>query len=73
MDEEGCLSLPNIWLPIARSLEIHLTYLDEKGRKQERKLKEFDARVVQHEVDHLEGILIVDYHVKADLKAPKQM
>ena len=35
--------------------------LDAKGHEQELKLKDFDARVVQHEVDHLEGVLIVDY------------
>jgi peptide deformylase len=60
-DEEGCLSLPNTWLQISRSVEIIVRYVDEKGQEQERKLKDFDARVVQHEVDHLEGILIVDY------------
>ncbi len=62
IDEEGCLSLPNVWLPIVRSTGITVTYLDEKGKEQERKLQDFDARVVQHEVDHLEGVLIVDYH-----------
>jgi peptide deformylase len=61
IDEEGCLSLPKIWLPVPRAVEITLTYQDEKGEQQERRLKDFDARVVQHEVDHLEGILIVDY------------
>lgn len=61
LDQEGCLSLPNVWLMIPRSIEITLTYKDLKGKKQERKLKNFDARVVQHEVDHLEGVLIVDY------------
>ncbi len=61
IDQEGCLSLPNVWLMISRSLDIALTYTDLKGKKQERKLKNFDARVVQHEVDHLEGVLIVDY------------
>lgn len=61
IDEEGCLSLPNVWLPIPRSIEIALTYTDEKGQNQERVLKDFDARVVQHEVDHLDGVLIVDY------------
>jgi peptide deformylase len=61
LDEEGCLSLPNIWMPVPRPIEIQLTYLDEKGKKQERRLKDFDARVVQHEVDHLDGVLIVDY------------
>ena len=68
IDEEGCLSLPGIWLPIPRSTEIALSYLDEKGKPQERKLKDFDARVVQHEVDHLDGVLIVDYVPAAMVK-----
>jgi peptide deformylase len=59
--EEGCLSLPGIWVPVPRSLSIRLEYLDAKGAKQERLLTSMDARVVQHEVDHLEGKLIVDY------------
>jgi peptide deformylase len=59
--QEGCLSLPGVWLDIPRSKEITLTYLDGRGKRQERKLKDFDARVVQHEVDHLDGVLIVDY------------
>ena len=59
--EEGCLSLPGIWLEISRPVSITLKYLDTKGNEQERKLERVDARVVQHEVDHLEGVLIVDY------------
>ncbi len=61
IDEEGCLSLPHVWIPVPRSVEITVKYLDEKGKPQERQLQNFDARVVQHEVDHLEGMLIVDY------------
>lgn len=61
IDQEGCLSLPNVWIDIPRSMEITLTYTDLKGKQQERKLTHFDARVVQHEVDHLDGVLIVDY------------
>ena len=61
IDQEGCLSLPNVWLMIPRSVGITLTYTDMKGKKQQRKLSHFSARVVQHEVDHLEGVLIVDY------------
>ncbi len=61
VEEEGCLSLPGMkWIPVARSVEIVVTYLDEKGQPQERRLKNMNARVVQHEVDHLEGILITD-------------
>ena len=59
--EEGCLSLPGLWLKVPRHTAITITYLDEKGKAQERKLTEWDARVAQHEVDHLDGILIVDY------------
>ncbi len=59
--EEGCLSLPNIWLPVPRSTSIVVKYLNAKGQPQERKLEDMDARVVQHEVDHLDGKLITDY------------
>ena len=59
--EEGCLSLPDTWIDVRRPESIVLAYFDEKGKMQERKLDMLDARVVQHEVDHLEGVLIVDY------------
>ncbi len=64
LDQEGCLSLPDVWLQIPRAVEIAVSYTDEKGKKQERRLRDFDARVVQHEVDHLDGILIIDYPQK---------
>lgn len=59
--EEGCLSLPGIDVNVERAVEIQVRYLDEKGTEQERHLHDLDARVVQHEVDHLNGVLIVDY------------
>ena len=59
--EEGCLSLPKIWRNIERHLGIIIQYTDVKGQPQERKLTGFDARAVQHELDHLDGVLIVDY------------
>jgi peptide deformylase len=59
--EEGCLSLPGIWMNVARPTEIVVRYTSPKGAQEERRLAGLDARVVQHEVDHLEGILIVDY------------
>lgn len=65
-DQEGCLSLPNVWLLVPRHTEITLEYTDIKGKKQQRRLAHFDARVVQHEVDHLDGVLIVDYAARAD-------
>jgi len=63
--EEGCLSLPRVWLYVPRHTEIIVRFLDEKGKEQERKLSGWDARVVQHEVDHLNGKLIVDYGAKS--------
>jgi peptide deformylase len=64
MGEEGCFSLPDVWLLVPRAREIIVRYQDERGRGQERALSDFDARVVQHEVDHLHGTLIVDYSAK---------
>lgn len=59
--EEGCLSLPEVWVQVPRSTSIVVTYLDGKGKEQERMLTNLEARIVQHEVDHLDGKLIVDY------------
>lgn len=59
--EEGCLSLPEVWVQVPRSTSIVVRYLDARGKEQERMLTDLDARIVQHEVDHLEGKLIVDY------------
>ena len=65
--EEGCLSLPGIDVKVERPTEITVTYLDIKGKEQERKFSKFDARIVQHEVDHLDNVLIVDYTQYASL------
>lgn len=59
--EEGCLSLPNLWIDVPRAKSVVVRYIDAKGTPQERKLEAMPARIVQHEVDHLEGKLIVDY------------
>ena len=59
--EEGCLSVPGKWAQIKRYSEITVEYLDEKGSQQTLKLNELNARVVQHEIDHLDGILFTDY------------
>ena len=55
--EEGCLSYPGIFLKIKRAKEIEVEGLDIKGRKINLKAKNFLARVFQHEIDHLDGIL----------------
>ncbi|MBU0458613.1 peptide deformylase [Patescibacteria group bacterium] len=59
--DEGCLSLPGLTVKITRPIEITVVYLNEKGEEQERKLSGMDARIIQHEVDHLDNILICDY------------
>src|SRR3989338_2287049 len=55
---EGCLSLPGISCEIRRSKRIKLEALNLKGQKVVCEFQDFPARVVQHEVDHLNGVLI---------------
>jgi peptide deformylase len=59
--EEGCLSCPDIRVEISRYPEIKVRAYDPEGRKVSRRYLDFAARVVQHEMDHLDGKLIVDY------------
>lgn len=54
---EGCLSLPSIWGFVLRSPKVEVEYLDEKGKKRTRTFTGFMATIVQHEMDHLNGIL----------------
>lgn len=56
--EEGCLSLPEYFTNISRSKKIKLKALDENGNKIKIKARGFLARVLQHETDHLNGLLI---------------
>ena len=54
---EGCLSIPNIWGRVGRKKEIVLTYQDEKGTTHTKSFKGYMATIIQHELDHLNGIL----------------
>ncbi len=54
---EGCLSLPNIWGTVLRSPKVSVEYLDEQGKFHKRIFTGFLATIVQHEMDHLDGIL----------------
>ena len=60
IDQEGCLSLGPIRLPVERSLRVKVEARDETGEPVSLELEGVDARVVQHELDHLDGTLIVD-------------
>jgi peptide deformylase len=57
---EGCLSIPDIRGMVPRFTDITVLALDRLGKKIELKLKEFPARVAQHETDHLDGVLFFD-------------
>ena len=59
-DEEGCLSLQGVRVPVDRSTRIVLEGKDEHGADVRVELDEYAARVVQHELDHLDGVLIID-------------
>lgn len=63
--EEGCLSVLTkegeiIYGPVKRHKKVNCIYLDEKGKKQKLAAENLLARVIQHEVDHLDGILFID-------------
>ena len=59
--EEGCLSVPNQFAEINRPKECHVKYLDYFGQPQLFKAEGLLATCIQHEIDHLEGILFIDY------------
>jgi len=59
--EEGCLSVPGQFAEIARSSNCYIKYLDYYGQPQELKTEGLLATCIQHEIDHLEGILFIDY------------
>ena len=59
--EEGCLSVPGQFAEIDRPDRCHVTYLDYNGKQQELKAEGLLATCIQHEIDHLEGILFIDY------------
>ncbi|HUC36378.1 MAG TPA: peptide deformylase [Acidimicrobiales bacterium] len=58
--EEGCLSVPGMSWPIVRPKEVHLRGFDLDGNEVSIEADEFEARVYQHELDHLDGVLLVD-------------
>jgi peptide deformylase len=59
-DDEGCLSLQGVQVPVERSLAVTIEGTDETGAPVSYALEELPARVVQHELDHLDGVLILD-------------
>jgi peptide deformylase len=59
--EEGCLSIPEYFAEIERPAIVKVGYRDEEGEEQERECEGLLGTVVQHEIDHLDGVLFIDY------------
>jgi peptide deformylase len=59
--EEGCLSVPDFYEEVSRPNQAHVKYLDYDGTEQLLKADDLMATCIQHEMDHLEGILFIDY------------
>ena len=58
---EGCLSIPEVREDVLRKEEIFITFFNENFEREQLKLNGLAARVVQHEYDHIEGILVIDH------------
>ena len=58
--DEGCLSIPGVYLEVERPEAIEVSYKDENGKPQKLQAKDLLARAIQHEMDHLNGVMFVD-------------
>lgn len=67
VSEEGCLSFPQLYVPVKRPAEVVVRYLDRTGTERVLNAKGLLARAIQHELDHLNGVLLVD-HMSAAAK-----
>ena len=68
VEEEGCLSLPGITIPVERSVSVTCEALNLQGKPVRLQAAELLARALQHEIDHLEGVLIIDRATPEDRK-----
>ena len=59
--EEGCLSIPDFTAEIERPARTRVSYIDREGKKREAELEGIWSTLVQHEIDHLNGVLFIDY------------
>lgn len=63
-DREGCLSIPGVWGEVTRAAAVTVRGLNRSGETVEIKAEGFFARALQHEIDHLDGILFIDRALK---------
>ncbi|MDO8668411.1 MAG: peptide deformylase [bacterium] len=66
LDQEGCLSIPGVFGKVKRHKKITLTYYNLTGKKTKLTAEGLMARVIQHEIDHLNGILFIDRAIKIE-------
>lgn len=77
--DEGCLSIPAQFDKVIRYDEVIVKFLDQKGKNQVLKLKGLNAQILQHEVDHINGILYIDHlrndeiHQKSELSKEQEL
>jgi peptide deformylase len=69
---EGCLSIPGVYLDVKRPAAVEVAYKDELGRPQRRLFTGLEARAIQHEMDHLDGVMFVD-RVEDRLKLTEEL
>ncbi|MGH2717916.1 MAG: peptide deformylase [Actinomycetota bacterium] len=58
--DEACLSLPGLTYPVTRALTVRVMGLNDRGERVEREFTDWTARIMQHEIDHLDGVLFID-------------
>lgn len=68
-EDERCLSVPDFVAPITRYAAIRVRYLDHRGTAHDRTQRDFLARVMQHEIDHLDGMLCIDRAERPQIRA----
>lgn len=66
LGEEGCLSFPGIYVQVERAKEIDVEFTDATGNRRTETRSDFEARIIQHEVDHLDNILLLHRMTPAD-------
>ncbi|MGZ8417461.1 MAG: peptide deformylase [Methyloceanibacter sp.] len=73
LHEEGCLSIPDFTAEVERPAKTRVSYIDRAGKQQEMELEGIWSTLVQHEIDHLNGVLFIDYlsRLKRDMVVRK--
>ncbi|MCV0395044.1 MAG: peptide deformylase [Rhizobiaceae bacterium] len=71
--EEGCLSIPDYYAEVERPAEVVVSYVDREGKKREARAEGLLATCLQHEIDHLDGVLFIDHisRLKRDMVVRK--